>query len=436
MGLQPAGGASNAHNPRPAGMGGDEVARAAGGPGDSRHPHEPGLLGHPTPHGEEPGSAPAGRAPSGEGPARQQGSAGAGRGRAATPAAGTAPGDRTAPGDGTAAPGEGGALAPKAPARGGTAVPGQAASVRDAALGEDEAVSPEGLLAAEALVAYEPAPLADVAVRGEVADCEATARDEVAAVRDAAVQGDGAVVREAAVRGDVASLGEAAQALGGLAAPFDLGVEPAATAAPASGGTSFLRRTGPTAIRHLLNILALYDPLTHRHSRRVAALACRLARRVGWQGEALRLLNLAGILHDTGKLAVDPRILHKPGKLNAEEWELIRRHPLVSEQLTRRVAGLPTVAAWVRSHHERWDGGGYPDGLAGPAIPPAARILAVADAFDAMVGGRPYHRQVITVDMALAEIERNAGRQFDPYLAEVFVAMMETARDAAAGQEP
>ncbi|GAB6876207.1 HD-GYP domain-containing protein [Thermaerobacter litoralis] len=315
-------------------------------------------------------------------------------------------------------------------------MPGQAPSVRDAALGEGEAVSTEGLFAAEALVAYEPAPLADVAVRGEVADREATARDEVAAVRDAAVQGDVAAVREAAVRGEFASPPGAAQALGGLAASFDLGVEPAATAAPASGGTSFLRRAGPTAIRHLLNILALYDPLTHRHSRRVAALACRLARRVGWQGEALRLLNLAGILHDTGKLAVDPRILHKPGKLNAEEWELIRRHPLVSEQLTRRVAGLPTVAAWVRSHHERWDGGGYPDGLAGPAIPPAARILAVADAFDAMVGGRPYHRQVITVDMALAEIERNAGRQFDPYLAEVFVAMMETARDAAAGQEP
>lgn len=197
-----------------------------------------------------------------------------------------------------------------------------------------------------------------------------------------------------------------------------------------------LRRPGVAAVRQLLHVLLRYDEATYRHSRRVAALACRLARCVGWQGDSLRLLALAGILHDTGKLAVDRRILHKPGRLDPDEWELIRRHPLVSEQLTQRVAGLPMVAAWVRSHHERWDGGGYPDGLAGPAIPPAARILAVADAFDAMVGGRPYHRQVITVDMALAEIERNAGRQFDPHLAEAFVTMMGRVRDAAAGLEP
>lgn len=177
-------------------------------------------------------------------------------------------------------------------------------------------------------------------------------------------------------------------------------------------------------IRHLMAVLQRYDPPTFRHSQRVAFLARSTARLLGWDPRGLHLMAVAGLLHDVGKLAVDREILHKPGRLTGAEWEVIRRHPVTSAQLVSRVTGSSRLASWVRSHHERWDGAGYPDGLAGPDIPLASRVLAVADAFDAMVGGRPYHRRRITVEAALEEIERQAGRQFDPYVARLFIAMI------------
>ncbi|MFS8639292.1 MAG: HD-GYP domain-containing protein [Symbiobacteriaceae bacterium] len=179
-----------------------------------------------------------------------------------------------------------------------------------------------------------------------------------------------------------------------------------------------------SGIRHLIAVLRLYDPPTFRHSQRVAFLACSTGRWLGWDPGSLRLLAVAGLLHDVGKLAVDREILHKPGRLTGEEWQAIRRHPATGAQLVKRVTGSSRIAAWVRSHHERWDGAGYPDGLAGPAIPLGSRVLAVADAFDAMVVGRPYHRRRITVEAALEEIEHQAGRQFDPEVARAFIAMM------------
>ena len=181
-------------------------------------------------------------------------------------------------------------------------------------------------------------------------------------------------------------------------------------------------------IRHLITVLQQHDPPTLRHSQRVASLARGVARLLGWDRDSLQMLTVAGLLHDVGKLAVHPAILNKPGRLTDEEWEVVRRHPVVSEELVLRATGSPRIASWVRSHHERWDGGGYPDGLTGAAIPLASRLLALADAFDAMTEGRPYHLRPLTVDAALEEIDRQAARQFDPELAPLFIAMIRARR--------
>jgi two-component system, cell cycle response regulator len=124
-------------------------------------------------------------------------------------------------------------------------------------------------------------------------------------------------------------------------------------------------------------------------------------------------------LHDVGKIAVPDAILDKPGALDPIEWSFMRRHPLIGERILLAAPALRPVARLVRSSHERWDGGGYPDGLRGDEIPLGARVVAVCDAFDAMTTERPY-RQPITEDEALAELRRCAGTQFDPMVVEAF----------------
>ncbi len=125
----------------------------------------------------------------------------------------------------------------------------------------------------------------------------------------------------------------------------------------------------------------------------------------------------AAQLHDIGKVGVPDTILTKPGPLEEDELDFIHRHTLIGERIVRRAPALEGVARLVRSSHERWDGDGYPDGLAGPSIPLGARIVAVCDAFQAMVSDRPY-RDVVPADAALREIERCAGAQFDPAVVE------------------
>jgi diguanylate cyclase (GGDEF)-like protein len=145
----------------------------------------------------------------------------------------------------------------------------------------------------------------------------------------------------------------------------------------------------------------------------VAKYAVATARRLGWTEPKLGQLRLAAMLHDVGKVALPDRILRKPAALSEEEIGEMRGHSGIGADIVARIDGLAPVVPWIRHSHEHWDGSGYPDGLAAESIPPASRILLVADALDAMTSERPY-RGAMSLHQALDELERNAGTQFDP----------------------
>jgi HD-GYP domain-containing protein (c-di-GMP phosphodiesterase class II) len=176
------------------------------------------------------------------------------------------------------------------------------------------------------------------------------------------------------------------------------------------------------------------DPYLSGHSARVTSTAEGLARRLGWRGERLDALRLGGSLHDVGKIAVKESVLRKPGPLTDAELAEIRTHPVAGARLIEGVDDFRQALPYVLHHHERWDGTGYPDRLAGEKIPIEARLLGVADAFDAMTSVRSY-RPALSVDRALAELQRCAGAQFDPELAETFVECWR-AGDIAAVEPP
>jgi HD-GYP domain-containing protein (c-di-GMP phosphodiesterase class II) len=156
------------------------------------------------------------------------------------------------------------------------------------------------------------------------------------------------------------------------------------------------------------------------HGARVTALAEAIAVRLGWSAAQLALLRVAGPLHDIGKIAVSSSILSKRAPLTPEERLEVQRHPAAGASLVEPIRAARPALPYVLYHHERWDGGGYPEGLSGRQIPIEARVLAVADAFDAMTSNRPY-RRAFTTERALEEIERCAGTQFDPTVAAAFL---------------
>jgi HD-GYP domain-containing protein (c-di-GMP phosphodiesterase class II) len=154
------------------------------------------------------------------------------------------------------------------------------------------------------------------------------------------------------------------------------------------------------------------DAYTGSHSERVGELAARIAVRMNADPELVELIRLAGSLHDLGKLAIPEEILRKPGPLTEPERLVLERHPQIGFRMLESL-GVDPVAEWVLHHHERWDGTGYPDKLSGTRIPLGARILFVADAYDAMTSDRVY-RSRLSAEAALDELERCAGTQFDP----------------------
>jgi len=163
------------------------------------------------------------------------------------------------------------------------------------------------------------------------------------------------------------------------------------------------------------------DPYTQGHSARVSMISEVIARRLGWRSSRLAALRLGGQLHDVGKLNLDGAVLHKPGPLDEREQIEVRRHPLAGARLIRPFAALRPALPYVLFHHERWDGEGYPSGRSREQIPPGVRVLAVADAFDAMTSKRPY-RGALPLDQALAEVRACAGSQFDPVVVRAFLA--------------
>ena len=171
----------------------------------------------------------------------------------------------------------------------------------------------------------------------------------------------------------------------------------------------------------LARVIDARDPYTFEHSARVAALSEELAQGMGLSTVELVVLRRAGLLHDIGKIGVADTILSKNGPLNEEEWAAIRRHPVIGFEMLKDVPFLQPCLDPIRHHHERWDGDGYPDKLSGTAISQLARIVTVADAFDAMTSDRPY-RKSFSFEFAARAIESESGRQFDPAVVAAFMA--------------
>ena len=147
-------------------------------------------------------------------------------------------------------------------------------------------------------------------------------------------------------------------------------------------------------------------------------------RRLDFTLEEISNMEMAGLLHDFGKIGITDKILNKPSRLDKDEYEVIKRHPSIAQVILEPIHDLEPIIPWIKHHHERWDGGGYPDGIAGEEIPLGARILAVADSYDTMHSKRPYQKDPKSDEFILNEFETCKGTQFDPQVVDVFLTIL------------
>jgi diguanylate cyclase (GGDEF)-like protein len=182
-------------------------------------------------------------------------------------------------------------------------------------------------------------------------------------------------------------------------------------------------------IAALASALEERDRYTGEHSESVVDLTARVGDALAISGEEVEQVRTAALLHDIGKVGVPDEILHKPGRLDEREWEIMRQHPVIGERILRAIPGFGTIARMVRHEHERWDGGGYPDGLTGKAIPVGSRIILACDAYHAMTSDRPYRKAMPHAE-AMAELTANAGTQFDPDVVQALVGYLFGRRQA------
>jgi HD-GYP domain-containing protein (c-di-GMP phosphodiesterase class II) len=178
-----------------------------------------------------------------------------------------------------------------------------------------------------------------------------------------------------------------------------------------------------SVIQSLVRIVEAKDPYTRGHSERVSEYAAKIASRMGFTLEQLEMLKETAMIHDIGKLGIQDNILNKKEKLTDEEWEMIKRHPLIGEDIIKPVSLNQEILATVRGHHERFDGNGYPDSIKGDSIHIFAQILSVVDAYDAMVSSRAY-RVAMSEECAIEELKKHTGAQFNPKIIDIFIQIL------------
>jgi len=196
-----------------------------------------------------------------------------------------------------------------------------------------------------------------------------------------------------------------------------------------------LRRLFTGSMKALAQALEAKDEYTQGHSARVAEESVNIARRLSLSDAEIQRIWLAGCLHDIGKIGINEAVLNKPGKLNEEEWNLIKQHPVVAGKILGPIPELSDIIDIIVHHHERYDGSGYPDGLEGSSIPLGARILSVADAYDALTSRRSY-REALARDEAYRILEDAGGTQFDPVIMRTFLDLKQGLKGIPGGGLP